>query len=388
MERRSPMDASFAQTQDVGSDSGYVTKFDGVPGFWNYLLDLDRKDLIAELIQNDLDQGATRTEIAFEKDRLICFGNGKPVEADGWERLSMMLGAGNSVPAKRKKIGVKNHGLKTAFKIGDEFELSSAGQRIIQTLFRDGRDKPAYPGASSKPTNDPDAPLTGCRIVIPYRTVAVRPPHGEASVISSPRDQDIKELFETACARVPEQFSGIVSPHTIRRYQITLRHWQLGEAQFVFSCTRPQKRKGRRHFELFRRHCAVAGTAGRLPKGLSEQAIRRWVPLQGRFREGNAWRSVLGPSVASAWKYRGQSIRVVVRKPALGGFGIPSAIRRIQSRRVPAMEFISARRLCRTIGGTRQPEMTKPTGNCGLIAKHFWWMPLHGMRCPPGDRMA
>ena len=279
------MDVSYAREQEVGSDNLYVTAFDGVPGFWNYLLDLDRKDLIAELVQNDLDQGATRTEITFEKNRLVCLGNGNAVEADGWERLRMILGAGDAVPAKRKRIGVKNHGLKTAFTIGDELELSSAGRRIVQTLYAKGRDKPAYPGASPEPMEDPNAPQTGCRITIQYRTVAVKPSHGEASEIGPIGERDLREVFEAACNAVPEQFAGIVSPHSVPHYEILLRHWELGEAQFVFSCTRPRRGRGRKRFELFRRHCHVNGTAAGLPKALREQAACRWVPLQGRLRE-------------------------------------------------------------------------------------------------------
>ena len=191
----------------------------------------------------------------------------------------------DAVPAKRKRIGVKNHGLKTAFTIGDELELSSAGLRIVQTLYARGRDKPAYPGASAEPIEDPDAPQTGCRIAIQYRTVAVKPSHGEASEIGPTDEGDIRELFVEACTAVPEQFAGIVSPHSVPRYEIVLRHWELGEAQFVFSCTRPRKGRGRRRFELFRRHCDVAGTAAGLPKALREQAARRWVPLQGRLQE-------------------------------------------------------------------------------------------------------
>ena len=285
MERRSPMDVSFLGEQEVGSDNAFVTAFDGVPGFWNYLLDLDRKDLIAELVQNDLDQGATRTEITFEKNRLVCLGNGRPVEPDGWKRLRTILGAGDAVPAKQKRIGVKNHGLKTAFTIGDELELSSAGQRIVQTLYAKGRDKPAYPGASPEPIEDPDAPQTGCRIAIQYRTVAVKPSHGEASEMGPIDGADIRGLFEAACTAVPEQLAGIVSPHSVPRYEIVLRHWELGEARFVFSCTRPRRGRGRRRFELFRRRCDVGGTATGLPKALREQVARRWVPLQGRLRE-------------------------------------------------------------------------------------------------------
>ena len=112
------------------------------------------------LVQNDLDQEATRTVLSFEEDRLVCEGDGKPVEADGWQRLRKMQGAGDKAPAKRRKIGIKNHGLKTAFTIGDEFELGSAGQRVVQTLYANGRDRPPYPGASPEPHADPQAPLT------------------------------------------------------------------------------------------------------------------------------------------------------------------------------------------------------------------------------------
>ena len=74
------MDALVSNDLDYSIDSPFVTEFDAVPGFWNYLLGLDRNDLIAELIQNDLDQGATCTTISFEKTRLVCDGNGAPVE--------------------------------------------------------------------------------------------------------------------------------------------------------------------------------------------------------------------------------------------------------------------------------------------------------------------
>ena len=141
------MNAVVAQDQDIDSGISFVTKADWVPNFWNYLLNLDCNDLVAELIQNDLDQGATRTVIAFEPDRIVCEGNGKSVDADGWQRLQMIQGAGHSVPAKRGKIGVKNHGLKTAFTVGDRLELLSDGRSIVQTLYANvaiGRHTPAH----------------------------------------------------------------------------------------------------------------------------------------------------------------------------------------------------------------------------------------------------
>jgi len=277
------MDAPVAQEFDSDTDSQFVTEADWIPGFWNYLLDLDREDLIAELIQNDLDQDATRTVISFEQDRLVCEGNGRPVEVEGWQRLRKIQGAGDSVPAKRGKIGVKNHGLKTAFTIGDEIRLMSAGQAIAQTLYAKGRNKPPHPGASPEPAPDPHAPADGCRVFIRYRDADIEPAQGEANVLGAVGAQEIDALFLSACASSPEQFAGIVSPEVAPRYEIVLRHWRLGEARFLFSCTRP--RKIAKRIELFRRRCAVSGTVSPLPENLQEQAARRLVPLQGRLRK-------------------------------------------------------------------------------------------------------
>ena len=268
---------------DGVAERPFVTEADWIPGFWNYLLDLDRDDLVAELIQNDLDQDATRTVILFEEDRLVCEGNGNPVEAEGWQRLRKIQGAGDSVAAKQGRIGVKNHGLKTAFTVGDELQVMSAGRSIIQTLYANGRNKPPYPGASAEPTVNRHAPADGCRIIIWYRRLDVEPQQGEATVLGAISQQDIDTLFLSACASTPEQFAGIVSPEVARRYEIVLRHWKLGEARFLFSCTQPQKVTKR--IELFRRRCSVSGNLSDLPGGLVEQAARRLVPLKGRLRQ-------------------------------------------------------------------------------------------------------
>lgn len=61
---------------EIFTESEFVTEADWVSGFWNYVLGLDVDDLVAELVQNDLDQGATRTVISFEADHLVCEGNG------------------------------------------------------------------------------------------------------------------------------------------------------------------------------------------------------------------------------------------------------------------------------------------------------------------------
>ena len=264
----------------------FVTEADWIPGFWNFLLGLDCDDLIAELVQNDLDQDATCTNISFEQDRLVCEGNGKPVDLEGWQRLRKIQGAGKNVPAKNGKIGIKNHGLKTAFTIGDEIRLLSAGQAITQTLYAHGRDTAPYPGASPEPEADPQAPVKGCRIIIRYRNADIAPLEGEAVVFKAVDAQAIDALFKSACASTPEQFAGIVSPGGVPRYQIVLRHWRLGEARFVFSCTRPRKlARPAKDIKIFSRRCAVSGTVPSLPADLKEEAVRRLLPLKGSLRQ-------------------------------------------------------------------------------------------------------
>ena len=262
-------------------DEQFVTEADWIPSFWNFLVGLNRDDLIAELIQNDLDQDATRTIISFEKGQLVCKGNGKPVDSGGWQRLRKIQGAGDSVPAKRGKIGVKNHGLKTAFTLGDELSLMSAGKSIVQTLYAKGPNQPPYPGASDTPTVDQQAPLNGCRIVIRYRSKALEPAQGEAVVLRVITEEEVDKLFHQACSSIPEQFSGVVTPGNLDSYEIVLWHWRLGEAQFRFSCTRV--RKITKKMELFKRSCEVSGTMSPLPESLKEQAVRRFQPLKGRL---------------------------------------------------------------------------------------------------------
>ena len=258
----------------------FVTEFDEVPSFWQFLNGLDCNDLVAELVQNDLDQDATQTVISFEKDQLICEGNGKPVDGDGWKRLRSIQGAGDQVPAKRGKIGVKNHGLKTAFTIGDEIQLFSSGKKIIQTLYKNGRDQDPYPGTSAIPELDPEAPADGCRILVRYRNADIKPKEGEKLVFGKVAAQDIDMLFKSACANTPEQFAGIVSPNSVSRYTVMLRHWCLGDAQFVFSCRRPRKINGMKSVEIFRRRCEVSGTIDPLPTGLLEEAAQYALPLR------------------------------------------------------------------------------------------------------------
>ena len=89
----------------------FITRFDAEPEFWQFLSRLKFDDVIAELVQNELDAEAKHTRISFGADSLVCEGDGKPIDDEGWARLSYIRGAGNLTPRKRFRIGVKNHGL-------------------------------------------------------------------------------------------------------------------------------------------------------------------------------------------------------------------------------------------------------------------------------------
>jgi len=105
-----------------------IQQFRAVPQFWQYLGGLRADDLIAELIQNELDEDSSHTSITFDADRLTCQGNGYPVDKDGWTRLSFIMGTGDLAPRKRQRIGVKSHGLKVCFMIGDDIKVRSNGK--------------------------------------------------------------------------------------------------------------------------------------------------------------------------------------------------------------------------------------------------------------------
>jgi hypothetical protein len=272
----------------------FISQADWIPGFWNFIGTLNREDLIAELVQNDLDQEATRTEISFGKDGLVSLGNGSPVDDSGWKRLRFIQGAGQLVPAKKGKIGVKNHGLKTAFTIGDTLHLSSGGFRITQTLFAAGTDSFPVPGASERRQPDPSSPGHGCRIETLYRRADLRPPVGEKITLGKPSDEDLEKLFLDACMTIPHQFIGLVSPQGLRRYEIAIGHWKLGSALFKFSCGRVTKLK--KGTISFRRSCQVTGnlTGRGLPRSIREGVAQRNIlidrelseRLPGFFRRG------------------------------------------------------------------------------------------------------
>lgn len=241
------------------SEPHYVTRFDAVPEFWQFLNGLKSDDIITELIQNDLDAGAEQTSIIFTENKLICEGNGQSVDEEGWDRLTFIRGAGDQVPRKRNRIGIKNYGLKTYFTIGDEIFIRSAGKYLCQTLYKKGFDEPPDPGAFDKPLFDSEAPATGCRIEVPYRLKDLTTPVGEPLTFAATSPDKIEKLFRKAFQEIPQLFLGVLRPILREKYVIILEHHSLGYYRFEFKCKKPRKAGIMRFFS---RVCEVCGENG------------------------------------------------------------------------------------------------------------------------------
>jgi len=252
------------------ADSNYIARYDAEPEFWQFLNGLTPDDLIAELVQNELDAESTRTCIRFEPDRFICEGNGEPIDSDGWTRLSFIRGAGKDAPRKRLRIGVKNHGLKTCFTVGDEILIASDGKLFKQTLYRNGVDNDPAPATFEEPVADPSAPKQGCKIEVPYRTKPLVTTFGEPLEFAAPGVQAIEDIFRRACVEIPERFIGVIRPPFRERYEIELRHHRLGSAIFLFRCAEPRPVRGG---QIFTRSCIIRGNTTEASASIREAAF-------------------------------------------------------------------------------------------------------------------
>ena len=127
-------------------------------------------DVLRELAQNEFDAQGTSMEIVFSADSLHIRGNGVPIDASGWKRLSVMLGQGQVagsdqiIKPKTNGIGSKNFGLKSLFSFGPQIFIRSAGLQTVLDYHR---------GTLPRPRPEPDSKRKpGVEIQVPYRTAA------------------------------------------------------------------------------------------------------------------------------------------------------------------------------------------------------------------------
>jgi hypothetical protein len=130
-------------------------------------------DVLRELVQNEFDGDGSDIGIQFGSDMLTITGTGRPINAKGWNRLSVIMGTGEVlggttheiVEAKENGIGSKNFGLRTLFYFGDRIYVRSNGQMAVLDLQELGTGRQADPAS---------AETVGVRIQVPYRTRPLR----------------------------------------------------------------------------------------------------------------------------------------------------------------------------------------------------------------------
>ena len=130
----------------------------------------DVSGVLRELVQNEFDAKGTKIEISFREKSVLIRGNGKPIDAAGWKRLSVMLGRGRvagsdrMIEQKMNGIGSKNFGLRSLFLLGDLIIVRSGGRYTVLNALK------GTPPSSRK---DPEFKDTqGTRIEVPYREAA------------------------------------------------------------------------------------------------------------------------------------------------------------------------------------------------------------------------
>ena len=93
----------------------------------------DVSGVLRELVQNEFDAKGTKIEMLFGEQSVLIHGNGRPIDAAGWKRLSVMLGRGHVagsdrvIEPKMNGIGSKNFGLRSLFLLGDKILVRSGG---------------------------------------------------------------------------------------------------------------------------------------------------------------------------------------------------------------------------------------------------------------------
>ena len=260
-----------------------------------------------ELIQNDLDANARHTTISFEPDRLVCQGDGQSVEEDGWERLSYVMGAGDQVESKQFRIGVKNHGLKACFSLGDDIVIRSGGLKTVQTLYMDGPNSHPSPGTLPCPEADEGAPSVGCCVEVSYRTKKLRVSKGEPFEREPTDEEYTDRLFREACHELPTRLMGVVFPGVRDHFTLILNHHRLGRVELKWRAKRSKKvsAKGRVRFTLFSRECKVSSDVsmvksetfyeqacafrGSTPREINPEIPEYFQPEKKSFRMETAW---------------------------------------------------------------------------------------------------
>ncbi len=172
-------------------------------------------DVLRELVQNEYDAKGSRLQVTFDTDELRISGNGSPIDAAGWKRLSVMLGtgqvgsSGTTIAQKVNGIGSKNFGLRTLFLYGDQIHIRSDGFQTVLDFSR---------GTLQNPEHEPHSiHLPGIEIVVPYRTRKRK----ELEPFDIVHEQQALESFATDLAPILMKLAQPQAPKSLRRVEIS-----------------------------------------------------------------------------------------------------------------------------------------------------------------------
>lgn len=181
--------ASRAASEPLLADADFALQF-GESVIVEFIRGHAAADVLRELVQNEYDAGGGNVAIHFGSEGLTVRGSGRPIDEQGWRRLSVMLGTGavvgvpGKVEAKSNGIGSKNFGLRSLFLFGDRITIRSGGQLTALDRRR---------GALPRPRPDPEsAGRPGVEIYVPYRT------HSADKLLPFDADAESKALDEIA----------------------------------------------------------------------------------------------------------------------------------------------------------------------------------------------
>ena len=217
------------------------------------------------------------------------------------------MGAGDQVESKQFRIGVKNHGLKACFSLGDDIVLRSDGLKMVQTLYMDGPNSHPSPGTLPCPEADESAPSVGCSVEVPYRTKELKVSKGEPFELAPTHEEYTDLLFLEACRALPVRLMAVVFPRVRDQYTLSLNHHKLGRMVLKWRAKRPKTvaGKGRVRFTLFSRECEVSSDVpsvssevfyeqacafrGPVPKGINPEIPEFFQPEKRTFRMEVSW---------------------------------------------------------------------------------------------------
>ena len=245
----------------------------------------DASDVLRELVQNEFDAHGARMEIVFGADSLRVRGNGIPIDAAGWKRLSVMFGQGQVagsdqiVRPKTNGIGSKNFGLKSLFSFGPQIFIRSAG---LQTVLD------YHEGTPPKPLPEPDSKRKpGVEIQVPYRTVA------DGNLVPFGLEEE-KSAFDQFAQRLAPTLIKLVIPDSPKQLKRLVVKSERQDRRIVWTQSAKKVECSTRYVTAIERTLKVVRS--RLDNSNSNQQTIREIEFQKSFEVPEEFRSVTFPS--------------------------------------------------------------------------------------------